>query len=200
MNPKRSRYYTYIRPITKSKFVKTYSSLIFTLITVSIFSYYAIRPTVTTILSLQKSIAEQNQVLNTLKQKVNNLVAGKGNYDNIPHSVKAKLADLVPDNPALPGLINSLTYAAQISEATISGLQFQPVVLENQSTTLSKTPSLNQVDFSLNVQGSFTNLMKLLAAVKRTDRLVTITSINFAKPLDGNLLMSITGKAYYLKN
>lgn len=200
MNPKRSRYYTYIRPITKSKFVKTYSSLIFTLITVSIFSYYAIRPTVTTILSLQKSIAEQNQVLDTLKQKVNNLVEGKGNYDNIPHSVKAKLADLVPDNPALSGLIDSLTYAAQISEATISGLQFQPVVLENQSTTLSKTPSLNQVDFSLNVQGSFTNLMKLLAAVKRTDRLVTITSINFAKPLDGNLLMSITGKAYYLKN
>lgn len=200
MNPKRNRYYTYIRPITKNKFVKTYSSLIFSLITVSIFSYYAIRPTVSTILSLQKSIAEQNRILSTLKQKVNNLVTGKSNYDSIPPSVKTKLADLVPDNPSLPGLIDTLTYAAQTSEATISGLQFQPVILENQSTTLSKTTSLNQVDFSLNVQGSFANLMKLLTAIKRTDRLVTITSINFVKPLDGNIVMSIIGKAYYLKN
>ncbi len=200
MNPRRSRYFTYVRPIMKSKFVKTYSSLIFSLITISIFSYYAIRPTVTTILSLQKSTEEQTVVLNTLKEKVNNLVEGKRNYENISMPVKNKLDGLVPDNPALASLINSLTFAAQSAEASVSGIQFQPVMLENPSNKLSKTAQLSQVDFTFNTQGSFANLMQLLTILKRSDRLITISSVSFNQPLDSSLVMSLTGKAYYLKN
>lgn len=200
MNPKKSRYFTYIRPIIKSKFAKTYSSLIFSLITISIFSYYAIRPTVTTILSLQKSIDEQTTVLNSLKEKVDNLVKGKRNYENIPPSVKTKLTNLVPDNQALPTLINSLTYAANDAEASISGIQIQPVQLESKNSLLSKTAEIKQVDFTFNAQSSFANLMKLLTNLKRNDRLVTITAVSFIQPLEGNLVMSITGKTHYIKN
>lgn len=200
MNPSKSRYFTYIRPIIRSKFAKTYSSLIFSLITISIFSYYAIRPTVTTILSLQKSIGEQTQVLNTLKEKVNNLVAGKRNYENIDPSVKTKLENLIPDNPSLPDLINSLTFAALSSEASISGLQIQPVQIENKNLVLSKNAQVKQVDFTFNIQSNFVNLMKLLTALKRTDRLVTISTVNFVQPIEGDLVMSVTGKAYYIKN
>ena len=200
MNPKRSRYYTYIRPITRNKFVRTYSSLIFSLITISIFSYYAIRPTVTTILSLQKSIDEQNQVLSSIKEKVNNLVLGKQNYDNIPDSAQEKLEDMIPDNPALPHLINSLSYAADNAQATISGIQFQPVALTDNSSELSKNAKIAEIDFTFNLQGRFENLIGVLTTLKRLDRLVTISSINFAQPLDSSLIMSITGKAYYLKD
>ncbi len=200
MNPRKSRYYTYVRPVIKNRFVKTYSSLIFSLITISIFSYYAIRPTVTTILSLQKSIQEQTAVLNTLKEKVNNLVEGKRNYENIPLPVKDKIEGLVPDNPALPSLINSLTTAARTAEASISGIQIQSVILENPNTRLSKAAQINQIDFVFNTQGSFSNLMELLSNIKRADRLITITSINFGQPSDANLSMSVSGKAYYLKN
>lgn len=200
MNPKKSRYFTYIRPIIKSKFAKTYSSLIFSLITISIFSYFAIRPTVTTILSLQRSIEEQTAVLNTLKEKVNNLVEGKRNYENIPGPVKTKLEGLVPDNPALPALINSIAYAAEASEASVSGIQFQPVVLENPAAQLSKAAQMNQVDFTFNSQGSFSSLMNLLTIIKRSDRLITITSVNFNQPEDSSLVMSVTAKAFYLKN
>lgn len=200
MNPQKSRYYTYIKPILKNKFARTYSSLIFSLITISIFSYYAIRPTVTTILSLQKSIGEQNQVLNTLREKVNNLVAGKKNYEEIPGETKAKLDSLVPNSPNLAGLINSLSFAAEDAEATISGLQFQPVELEATNPQLSKTAELNEVEFTLNVQGQFNNLMQLLTTIKRLDRLITMSTVNFSQPADGALVMSITGKAYYIKN
>ncbi len=200
MNPKKSRYYTYIRPLTRSKFVKTYSSLIFSLITISIFSYYAIRPTVTTILSLQKSIQEQNQILDSLKEKVGNLVLGKQNYENIPPPLKTKLQNMVPNSPSLPQLINSLSYAADDAEATISGLQFQPVVLENENKQVSKTAETKQVDFAFNTQGEFPELMKVLTNLRRLDRLITISSVNFSQPLDAALLMTVTGKAYYIKN
>lgn len=200
MNPNRNRYFTYIRPIIRSKFVKTYSSLIFSLITIAIFSYYAIRPTVTTILSLQKSIDEQTSVLNTLKEKVNALVSGKQNYENIPLPVKNKLNTLIPDNPALPDLINSLSFASKTADATISGIQIQPVTLEASKTQLSKTAKVSEIDFNFNTQGSFANLMKLLSLIKRSDRLMTINSVHFNQPDDSSLVMSVTAKAYYLKN
>lgn len=200
MNPKQSRYYTYIRPITRNKFVKTYSSLIFSLITIFIFSYYAIRPTVTTILSLQKSIEEQNQVLETLKEKVNNLVMGKQNYDNIELSVRTKLDNMVPDNPALPHLVDSLTYVADQAEASLSGVQFQPVTLENKSSQITKAAEVKEIEFSMNLQGDFANLMEALTILKRLDRLVTVSTINFIQPIDSALIMSVTAKAYYIKN
>lgn len=184
----------------RSKFAKTYSSLIFSLITVAIFSYYAVRPTVTTILSLQKSIAEQNDVLITLKEKVSALVQGKQNYENIPSSVKNKLDGLVPDNPELPALINSLTFAAQTAQASISGIQVQPVILENPKTQVSKSAQVQEVMFNFNTQGNFSSLMKLLAALKRSDRLIILDTINFNQPEDSSLIMTVSGKAYYLKN
>jgi Tfp pilus assembly protein PilO len=200
MNPRRDRYFTYIRPIFKNKFVKTYSSLIFSLITIAIFSYYALRPTVTTIFSLQKSIAEQTAIMNTLKEKVGALVSGKQNYENIPQPVKNKLENLVPDSPALPALINSLNSAAQTAQASISGIQINPVTLENQETQLSKTAPINEIDFSFSTEGSFADLMKVLTTLKRSDRLITISSVNFSQTTDSPLGMSVTGKAYYLKN
>lgn len=200
MNPKTGRYFTYIRPIIHNKFAVTYSPLIFSLITIGIFSYYAIRPTIQTILSLQKSIDEQTSVLNRLQEKVGKLAEGKQNYENINPDVKEKLENLVPDNPSLPQIINSLSYIGEQSEASISGLQFQSVTLENQKNIISKDAPVNQVDFTLNTQGSFANLMKFLTSIKRADRLITIKTINFAQPADGSLIMSITGMAYYLKN
>lgn len=200
MNPKTSRYYTYIRPILRSKFTKTYSSLIFSLITIFIFSFYAIRPTVTTILSLQKSIDEQTSIQKRLQDKVSNLSQGKLNYENIDPGVKSKINNLVPDNPALAQLINSLNYAADQANASVSGIQLQEVILESKKTQLSRNAPLSQIDFTFNTQGSFASLMKLLTTLKRTDRLLTITSVNFAQPVDSSLIMSVNGKAYFVKN
>lgn len=200
MNPKQSRYYTYIRPIMRNKFARTYSSLIFSLITIAVFSFYAIRPTVVTILSLQKSIDEQTQILKTLKNKVTDLILGKQNYDSIPRSTKDKLDNLIPNNTDLPGLINSLTFAAEEAEATISGLQFQPTDVLQPTNQILKNAQVNQVDFTLNAQGEFSSLLKLLSNLERLDRLIAISNINFALPSEGALVMSITGKAYYLIN
>lgn len=200
MNPKSSRYYTYIRPILRNKFARTYSSLIFSLITIFIFSFYAIRPTVTTILSLQKSITEQTSILARLQDKVSNLSQGKLNYENIDTQVKLKINNLVPDNPDLARLVNSLNHAANQAEASVAGIQIQEVVLDNKKTQLTRDAPLSQVEFTFNTQGSFAQLMKLLSNIKRMDRLFTISSVNFAQPADSGLIMSLNGKAYFVKN
>lgn len=200
MNPKTTRYFTYIRPIIRSKFARAYSSLIFSLITVAIFSFYALRPTITTILSLQKSINEQNQVLTKLQEKVNNLSQGKRNFENIDSNIKTKLENLIPSDPALDSLINTLVFAANTADASISGLQLEAVQLENPKTQPTKNAPILPLGFTINTKGGFANQMKLLTNLKRSDRLITIDTIRFSQPVDSSLIMSISGKAYYLKN
>ncbi len=200
MNPKTSRYYTYVRPVFRNKVVRTYSPLIFSLITIAIFSFYALRPTITTILSLQKSIDEQTDILNRVQEKSKNLTQGKQNYENIDNRLKNKINNLIPDNPSLPQLINSINYIADQSDATISGLQFQTVEVEPKQTLLNKDAAILPVEFTLNAQGSFSDLMNMLTEIKKSNRLITINSINFVQPQDSSLIMSLTAKAYYMKN
>ena len=114
--------------------------------------------------------------------------------------IKTKIVNLVPDNPDLATLINSITNAADAAEATVSGLQFQTVTLENKKTQITKNAPLNEIDFSLNTQGSFQSLMHLLTTLKKSDRLIKITSVNLTQPPDSSLIMSLNGKAYYIKN
>lgn len=200
MNPKQSRYYTYVRPLLRSKFAKTYSPLIFSLVTISIFSYYAIRPTVTTILSLQKSVEEQSQVRDSVKEKIENLTAGAANYANIPEPVRNKLSNMIPDNPALPSLVRSLTFAVDQAEASLSGIQVEPIIIEGKAPALNKDAATEEVAFSFNTEGEFSNLMQVLTSIRRLDRLVTITSVNFNKPQEGALIMRVEAKAYYTNN
>ena len=69
-----SRYFTYIRPFTKLPIVRTYGSATFTLVVMTIFIFYAIKPTVETILVLQKKLEDSTQVLEKVNQKANNLL------------------------------------------------------------------------------------------------------------------------------
>jgi len=108
--------------------------------------------------------------------------------------------NLIPDNPDLARLVNSLNYAADQAEASVAGIQIQAVELEDKKNQLTRDAPLGQVEFTLNTQGSFPTLMKLLTKLKRTDRLFTISSVNFAQPPDSGLIMSINGKAYFVKN
>lgn len=200
MNPQKSRYYTYIRPVLRSKTVRTYSSLIFSIITITIFLIYAIRPTLGTIVSLQKSIDEQKDILDKLNKKVSDLTEGRKNYESIDPELKTKLIDLVPYSPSLPSVINNINKLAAISQASLSGIQFQPTELQQPPKTLVKNVTLKEVDFTFNAQGTYTQLLNLLVNLKKGDRLVSIESVTFNKPVDGDLIMTVNGKAVYIKS
>ncbi|MBI2595222.1 type 4a pilus biogenesis protein PilO [Candidatus Daviesbacteria bacterium] len=200
MNPRYSRYYIFVKPIFKNKVVKSYGYFIFSLITITIFALLAIRPTLNTIVSLQKSIAEQQGILKQLDTKTANLSAGKQNLDNLDPDAKNKLSSLLPDYTSLPKLIDNLTTLAVQNEASISGLQFQPVDLLGAPKTLSKDAKPEEIEFTLNSQGSYENLSLFLNSIVTTNRLININSVNFNKPLDSPLSMSINAVAYFLRN
>lgn len=200
MESRLSRYYTYIKPVFKNRLVKTYSSLVFSLVTTVIFTIYAIKPTVSTIISLQKSVSEQQEILNKLNEKTRNLTDGRENYKKLDDEIKIRLVTLLPDSTALPPLVNDLTSIANINSALISGMQFQPVDLVGSPTQPVKNAPLKEIDFTVNYQAPYPQLIKILETLTRANRLISIQSANFNKPSEDTLTLSLTGKAYYFSN
>lgn len=193
-----SRYFTYIKPVTKLRIVRTYGSTIFTLIIITIFIFFAIKPTIETIIVLQKKLDDSNAVLKKVNQKVNDLSLGKTNYEKLPTQAKSQIDTAIPEIARLKSVIQSLEQTARNHEASISALQIQPLVLLTKSN--NQLGTLSEIAFTFNIEGNYQQLISILQDLKSSARLISIDNLSIAKPPDGTgLIMSISGKAYYIK-
>lgn len=192
-----SRYSTYIKPLAKLPIVKNYGPTIFSLLTVSILLIFAVKPTVETILILQKKMADSNQVLEKITSKASNLSLGKQNYDNLDQTIKDKISSFIPDTVNLKSVIASLEEVAKSNQASISALQIQPLVIETKKD--AKVGAVGELSFIFNTAGNYQNLLALLRDLNRSSRLISIDSITLSKTADTGIIMSLSGKAFYLK-
>lgn len=193
-----SRYFTYIKPLTRHPIVKTYGSTIFTLMVMIVFIIYAIKPTVETILVLQKKLEDATEVYQKVDQKTENLSLGKQNLDNMDPDIKVKIAKAIPNNVELKSIIQTLEQTAKRYEASISALQIHPQTLETKSE--DKLGIVSEIAFTFNVEGQYQQLISILQDLKESSRLISINNLSFSKLSEGTgLIMSLSGKAYYLK-
>ncbi len=193
-----SRYFTYIKPIGRLPIIKNYGSTILTLLTMSILIFFAIKPTIETILVLQKKLADENEVLQKVTQKANNLSLGKKNYDNLDQNIKEKISAAITDTISLKSLVQALEQTAKVHEASVSALQIQPLVINTKIE--SQTGVLSEISFTFNIEGAYKNLIAILQDLRSSSRLISVDSLSLSKSNDGGILiMSLSGRAYYLK-
>ncbi len=198
MRSKYSRYFTYIKPIIKIPIIRTYGTTIFTLIVMTIFIIFAIKPTIETILVLQKKLEDSNQILEQINQKAENLSKGKGNYDNMDPNIKSKINAAIPDTAQIKSITQIFEQLAQRYVASVSALQFEPFVIEVKDE--NRLGNLSEILFTFNVEGQYPNLLSILQDLKSSGRLISIDSMFLSKPTEGaGLIMSISGKAYFIK-
>lgn len=195
---KYNRYYIYIKQVTGNKYVKSTAPYIFSILAIIIFIIFAIRPTILTIINLQKNIQDNQQVLNALEQKSRDLTDGKRNLDNLDPNIKIRINTRLPDNAAVAILINDLQISAT-KNASISALQIQPVTIYTNATGSTVKKNLGELLFSFNVQGSYADLLSVLDNISKSSRLINLTGIVLNKSAEGITGMSVNGKAYYLK-
>jgi Tfp pilus assembly protein PilO len=200
VNSKFSRYYTFVRPILKNQKVQNYSTIAFSMIAVLIFSLFAIRPTISTILSLQKSIVEEKSIVDKLQTKAVNLTKAQEELAKIPASTVSKVDNLLPDRTEVTALSDDLTNLAAANDASISALQYQPLELVGQAAQLNPNPTLKEIDFTMNMSGSYPKIINLLNSLANSSRLIKIDTINLTQTETQVLIVSIIGKAYYLQN
>lgn len=193
-----SRYFTYIKPFTRLPIVKTYGPVIFSLLTISVFVVFAIRPTLETILILQKKLADADKIVAQINEKTDNLSKGRENYQLLSQNIKNKVHASIPDNIDIKSLSQALEGSAKTHEASISALQIQPLILENKAN--ENKNALGEITFIFNIEGSYSTLTSVLRDLKLSSRLISIDKLNFNKVAEGkNIIMSVNGKAYFLK-
>ena len=200
MTPKSTkyfRYYTYIEPIIRNPLIKTYGYAIFTLVMTAIFILFAIKPTLETIAVLQKKLTTQKETLKKLDKKIADLGVAQTNYKNIDPDIKSKVVLSVPSNAELASLIRNLENTTIGTTASISALQFQPLVINRKENPSNE---LQEISFTFNIEGSYDTIKAVLQNLYASARLFTIDNLSFNKVAAGNiLLMNITGKAYFLR-
>lgn len=193
-----SRYFTYIKPVTRLPIVKTYGPTIFSLLTISVFVVFAIRPTIETIIILQKKLADADKIVAQINEKADNLSKGRENYQLLSQNIKNKIRTSIPDNIDIKSLAQTLEVSAKTNEASISALQIQPLTLEN--TANENKNQLGEIAFIFNIEGSYSTLTSVLLDLKLSSRLISIDKLTFNKVTEGkNIIMSVNGKAYFLK-
>lgn len=192
------RYFTYIKPATNLPIIRTYGSVIFSLLTMTVFILFAVKPTIETILILQKKLADAEQIVNKINLKAVSLSQARENYRNLSSDIKNRIQSIIPDSANLKSVIQTLEQSAKTNEASISALQIQPLTLETKESNV--LGSLAEVSFTFNVEGSYQNLIGLLQDLKRSSRLISVDRLTFNKTGEEKvLILSISGKAYYIK-
>ncbi len=194
-----SRYYTYIQPALRSPIVKKYGGYTLTVVTIIIFIVFAIKPTIETISVLQQKLENSKQTLLKVNQKTENLQLGRKNYQALGTDTINKINAAIPTQVSLKSLVEPLESAANINQASISALQVEPISI-TQKDTDGTNLALDKIVFTYNTEGSFLTLLKVLQLLQDSPRLTAIDSVVFTKAPDSKvLLMSISGKAYFLK-
>ncbi|MBI2017557.1 type 4a pilus biogenesis protein PilO [Candidatus Daviesbacteria bacterium] len=193
-----SRYFTYIKPISKFPIIKTYGSTIFTLLIMIIFIFFAIKPTIETILVLQKKLENYDEIQKKVEQKANDLSQGKQNYDNLDENLKIRLQNAIPDSADISSIISNIEQITKSHNASISAIQIQPIILTPRDEKIVGT--LAEVNFTVNIEGFYPGLVAILQDLRLSSRLFSIENLTINKLTEGSgLILSISGKAYYIK-
>jgi len=198
------RYYRDLTPLLKTPAVKAYTMLILSFMTMSLFGFFAIRPTFKTIVGLNKEIIDARKTDKALQEKINQLSDAQQEFTKIQADLPVVLAAL-PPNSEFQSLLKQIESAANQNGATVSGIQFQDVTLLGTSpkqsaleTTATSSSLLSDVPFRISFSGTYKNLSDLINKIGRLERVIGIDSINITSNavLEGNLTISISAKAY----
>lgn len=189
--------YLELMPNFKEKKTQAFTTIALTLISLSIFGFFAINPTLSTIGKLKRELSDSEFVNKKLEQKIINLGILQNKYNllqnDIPFPIRA-----IPQNPSVPTLIGQIQSLAIENNVTIKRIQAFQVELGSKSKKPDKNASFN---FSLQAQGGYDNLSSFISSLVNFERIVTLDaiSLNTDKTKSGAIELNLRGKGYFKK-
>lgn len=182
-------------PKLDSKKTVSYFTITLSLLSISFFGLFAIRPTIITAISLYKSVADLKQINIDYENKISSLVQGQAEYEQIRDKIPLVEAAL-PHTSSFHKLTSSLENFAARSNIVITQLQIDGVPVSRQQPS----SKLELYGFSMVTLGTYSNTYAYLQHLLNWKRFVTINSVEFVKEgssQSGTLRVGIKGNAYY---
>jgi Tfp pilus assembly protein PilO len=181
------KYYKSLEPTLNKPKTKAYSTIIFFFLVVSLFSWYAIRPTVQTILYLQREIADKSEVSKKMDDKINALIQAQAVYDGAQDKLKY-LDEALPTDAGAMDVLAQLTKLAETTGATFSAIRMGgsplPAATAEDASGTTPKPAADknsEMTITLAVGGEYPAVSAFLKGIVDMRRLMTIDSIQIAK-------------------
>ena len=174
--------------------------LVLTLCALSFFGFFAIKPTVSTIIRLQKEISDSQLILNKLGIKINNLTELRKQYFNLQDDIPivTRAITVQPDVPLLFGQIQSVGLTSNV---TIKKLKNFEVEILGNDNNINKNYS--SYSFAVGGEGSLENISGFMDKLINMERVVNIDMFSINKTgdqKDGLIEFDIQGTAFFKDN
>ncbi len=185
----------------KREDVRVYAGLILSLLTISFFGFFAIKPTLTTIASLVKEIKDKREVNQKLQKKINSLTQAQSELLLISDDLYL-LDEALSPKPNLAPFINQLEVMIRKNNLKTNLLSFSPVIFFEKEKA-KETPQTNQDykenNFSLQVSGPLTDLRKFLETLENFRRIIQIKTFSLSLEKDQVWNLALKGNIFYQK-
>lgn len=189
------RTYQRFSPLIKNKKTASYFTITFSLFSLSFFGLFAIRPTLITAVTLNKSVADLKNLNIEYENKISNIIRAQAEYEQIRDNL-ALIDQALPSFASFHKLARALELFAQSSNLTINQLQIDNVPISK----VDKPGVMQKYGFSLIGSGNYSSISDYLQHIINWKRIVTLDSLDFVREestQSGNLRISIKGAAYY---
>lgn len=183
--------------------VRMFLEILLSLATTSTFVFFAIKPTVLTIIELNNSIREKRDTITKLDKKLSQLKLAYKNYSLSVDKIRL-LESAVPDNPSPDNVAFQLDNLAQRNSTNLTKLTVQETTIAGKSTITDDAEavfkSANQLGFGINLTAAYSNLWMMIRDLEATLRPIFISALTLtAGTEDETMGLSINGFVPYYK-
>ncbi len=177
------------------------TAAIFSFLAVSLFGWYAIRPTVQTILFLRREIADKTRVNQQMEDKITSLIEAQATYEAAQPQIPL-VEEAIPTIPDAAALIIQLRNLAVLSGASISAMQVPSVPLLGEASASAAKKTQGEFSLTVAITGPYETIKTFLDGLLSMRRIVTMDMIDIQpqkaeKSAQEVLQLLLKIKAYY---
>lgn len=177
----------------KEERTRKFTTLVLTLAALTILGLFAINPTLSTIVKLQKELEDSKFVDDKLTLKINNLSALQREYAQLETDLPIIYA-AIPQTPEAPLLIAQIQAAA--AKSNVSLINTQTFQVEIEKPGIAK--KFSSFSFSLTAEGQYQSLLQFLLLITNMERVVSVDIISITRKTgDSNLQLIFKGRAFF---
>lgn len=194
-----NKYYPTLPYLTPER-SKKFFGIILTFCALSFFGFFAIKPTVSTILKLQKDLSDSQFVFDQLEIKIKNLTELRKQYFNLQGDLPI-ITNAITIQPDVHLLFAQIQSIAQTSNIAIKKLQNSEVEIFKNDKSTNK----NYYSYSFTVagSGSFENILRFVQILTNMERAINIDTFsinNITDQKNESLGFDIQGIAFFKDN
>jgi hypothetical protein len=190
-----SRYYVQLKQIYQEKpEVRASLELLLTLLTISFFIVFAIRPTANTIASLLSNINSQNEVKEKLDKKIADLSTARQVWSQEQNRL-ALIDDALPTNPAPDLYLRQIEGLAATHHSTITNYAIEQTTLYGKKPKLVQalesenpnkdTSGVSRTRIAFTISGQFSDLLNLMTDLETMRKIIQVDTLSISPKESG---------------